>query len=181
MNKRIFTTLIFLVCLLFGQNSYSQDQMPTEHEVKAAFLYNFTNFIAWPDSSFANKDEPFVIGICGDNPFDGALSEIVKGEKVNGTHPIVVRQANSTGALRKCQMIFYSSSDKNERERLLGVAKGRSILTVGEADDFAEAGGMIGFVNDNGRVKFELNIVAAENADLRVDSRLQRVAKKIVR
>jgi len=180
-NKLLFTILVLIFCLFTWQNSYAQDQMPTEYDVKAVFLYNFINFVDWPDSSFANNNDPFIIGICGDDSFDGSLSDIVKGEKVNGTRSIIVKQAKTTSELQDCHMIFCTSSEEKEIDRLLGLTDNKSILTIGESDNFTGEGGMIGFINNDGRVRFELNIKAINKADLRVDSRLQRVAKKVIK
>jgi hypothetical protein len=53
------------------------------------------------------------------------------------------------------------------------------VLTVGEADRFAQRGGMIGFVLENNRVRLDINRAAAESAGLRVSSKLLAVARMV--
>lgn len=110
---------------------------PPEYQVKAAYVYNFAKFIEWP------KGESFgslTVCICGKDPFGGFLDEAVRGKFVHGL-PIVVRrlspgEENGDG----CQVLFFGSTKGEQIESLLRRLDGRSIVTVGESDSFAERG-----------------------------------------
>ena len=153
-------------------------QQPTEYEVEAAFLLNFTRFIEWPTSSFADARSPFAICIYGKDPFGAVLDEIVQGESVNGRRLTVKRLSEPSG-FQSCQILFFSTFD---RELLKNVsASGHGVLTVGEGDNFVRAGGVIGFVLESRRVRFDINQTAAEEASLKLSSKLLSVARSLHR
>ena len=152
-----------------------------EYSVKAAFLYNFTKFIDWPEGSFARGDDPFTIAIFGDDPFEGELNKAVKGRRIAG-RPIVVRPCRAVAEAITAQMIFVASDDASTRELLARVGN-RPIVTVGESERFVREGGTIGFVFDEGdeRVRFAINMTVADRARLRVNAQLQKLAKTVRR
>ncbi len=181
MNKLLFTILFLFSCLFSGQLAYGQNEMPTEYQVKAVFLYNFINFVTWPDDTFTDKDDPFEICILGEDPFNGELSKIVEGEKSKGNRPIVISNINSVDEALGCQILFTSIANKRQLKNITSKLDSKNVLLVGESIDFAENGGTIGFITMENRVQFEINITMAEKSNLRIDSRLQRIAKKIIR
>lgn len=149
---------------------------PTEYQLKAVFLFNFAQFVAWPDSAFATPDAPLVIGILGPDPFGAYLDETVRGEMVNG-HPLVIRRFRGPADVTICHVLFVGSADRQRLEAILTELGTRPILTVGEWDGFARGGGMIGFVTDRNRIRLRINRQAAEAASLTLSSRLLRPAE----
>jgi len=151
-------------------------QAPSEYQVKAAFLLNFTKFVEWPPSAFASSDAPIAICILGKDPFGRGLDDIVQGESVNG-RMVVVRRLNQVPAPQACQVVFLAGSEKDAAGTLSDL--GRDVLTVGEGDRFLRDGGMIALVIDSRRVRFDINQTAAENASLKLSSRLLSVARSV--
>jgi len=145
-----------------------------EFEVKAAFLLNFTKFVEWPPSAFAAADSPMAICIVGKDPFGRVLDDVVQGEAVNG-RKIVVQRLSAMPPPQTCQLVYFAGLEKEPRGKLSSVGPG--VLTVGEGDDFTRAGGMIGFVIENRRVRFDINRAAAEGASLKLSSKLLSVAR----
>jgi hypothetical protein len=80
----------FKACMMLCPAERAQSDRPTECAVKAAFLFNFTKFLEWPESSFDGADSSIVIGIIGDDPFGDNLTGIVAGHKAQ-RRGIVVR------------------------------------------------------------------------------------------
>lgn len=157
------------------QKSRAQSRVTKEYEVKAAFLFHFTQFVDWPPDDFTNKSEPFRIGILGDNPFGHALDEIVKGEAVNGRE-LSVQYSKHVEDLKRCQIIFISKSEESHLSRILaGVDDG--VLTVGDFNGFARNGGIINFYLEDGKVRFEINPGAAEREQVKISSQLLRLGK----
>ena len=151
-------------------------QTPLEYEVKAAFLLNFTKFIEWPQGVFAASDSPFTICILGKDPFGQALDQIVAGESVNG-RKLEVRRIGQAPEPQACQVVFVASGEKEVRRTLSGLRNG--VLTVGEGENFMREGGMIAFVIENRRVRFDIDQSAAERAGLRLSSKLLSVARSV--
>ncbi len=176
LKKAFAGMLLFLLSglYLFGQ------QLPTskEYQVKAVFLFNFTQFVEWPPTAFTSPSDPFVIGILGDNPFGAYLEETIAGEKVMG-HPLVVHHYNSTREITSCHILFISSCDTKKMKGMLSGIVNRSILTVSDMDNFAGFGGMIGFINFDNKIKLQIKPTAAKGAGLNISSKLLRLAEII--
>ncbi|OGG52063.1 MAG: hypothetical protein A3F84_18365 [Candidatus Handelsmanbacteria bacterium RIFCSPLOWO2_12_FULL_64_10] len=171
--------LLVAACLAAGHapDARAQEAAPSEYQVKAAFLYNFAKFVEWPTEAFQDATSPFVIGVLGNDPFEGALDQTVRGKKVNG-RAMAVRRLKEE-ALGGCHILFISASEKRPLWQILGCLKGSSVLTVGEMESFTQAGGIVNFVMKEGRVRFEINADGAERARLRVSSKLLALAKVV--
>lgn len=146
-----------------------------EYEVKAVFLFNFAQFVDWPLATFPDAQSPIVIGVLGRDPFAGALDEAVKGEKVNG-RPFVIQHYSRLDEIKNCQILFVCRSETGRLPTILAALKGRSILTVSDADNFTEQGGMIRFVTEQNKVRFRINLEPAKAANLTLSSKLLRPA-----
>lgn len=148
---------------------------PTEYDVKAAFLFNFSQFVDWPEPAFADARAPLVIGVLGSDPFGGGLDEIVRGESVNG-RPLVVRRYQRVADVDTCHILFIDRSEQERLGDILASLRGRSILTVGDFDGFARAGGVVRFVTAGNKIRLHVNLDAARAANLTISSKLLRPA-----
>lgn len=144
------------------------------YEIKAAFLFHFAQFVRWPPSAFAAPDAPLRIGILGDDPFDSAIDEIVRGETIRG-HPLAVRRSRSASDLRDCQIVFVSRSERDRLAGVFGALGSRPILTVGDTPGFADRGGIVNFYESDGRIRFEVNPDRAVRVGLKISSEMLSV------
>lgn len=153
-------------------------QRPTlEPDVKAAFLYNFTRFVEWP--SAANPSQPFRLCVVAtDDVLRHAIERTVAGEQVGGRRLVVVEPA--LRELSACQIVFVGRNAGAGLQRILAAVRDQPVLTVSDAAGFVEQGGVIGFVLENNRVRFDVNVASAERARLKISANLLRVAKSIV-
>lgn len=147
-----------------------------EYAVKAVYLYNFARFIEWPPQSFQSPEAPFAICIVGLDPFEGSLDEIVKGERIQG-RTLIVRRLKGWDGAEQCQILFVSTSAKEDFEQLLAGHNFRRTLTVGDVTDFLRAGGHISFFLDGNRVRFAIDVDNVARTDLQISSKLMRVAR----
>jgi hypothetical protein len=154
-----------------------EDAPPTEYELKAAFLYNFAKFVEWPAQAFANPQAPFVVGILGQNPFERELERTVQNKTING-RPFEIKEFRVVSEVKSCHILFISSSERKRLPEVLRTVRGMSILTVSELDRFLQAGGMIQFIMEGKKVRFEINDEAARKAELRISSKLLSVARR---
>ncbi len=154
----------------------ANDDTTLEYGVKAAFLLNFTKFVEWPPNP-ASADPSFNICILGEDPFHGVLDRIAEGEAVNGRRLVVqkIRRVEP----RLCRMIFIGRGEPEVPRLLESVGPG--VLTVGEGERFLHEGGMIAFVIEGRRVRFDVNQRAASRAGLQISSRLLSVARSVER
>jgi YfiR/HmsC-like len=170
------TALLGLAAWLAGACSgYGGEPSFTEYQVKALFLFNFTKYVDWPVEAFAETNTPITIGVYGENKFGDDLPKAVSGKSVGG-RAITVRRIENTDDLGKCHILFIGGSDQKHLGEILDKIKALPVLTVGETDQFAEQGGVIHFTKKDGKVRLEINLQAAQRANLQISSKLLSVA-----
>ena len=147
-----------------------------EYQVKAAFLYNFAKFIEWPADAFGSNSDPLIIGVIGDDPFGGALNQTISGKSISG-RPLVVRHLRWGQDLRACHILYISSSEGRRIPQIIQSVKGGSVLTIGDTDHFNQQGGIINFILEANKVRFEINVRGAEHARLRISSKLLALSR----
>lgn len=153
----------------------AQSVRAEEYEVKAAFLFNFAQFVEWPRAAFRESDSPLVIGVLGNDPFGQFLDETVRGERI-GSRGIEIRRFRNPAEIQDCHVLFISRSEASRVKDVLGSVKGRALLTVSDVDNFPRLGGMIGMGTDRNRVRLFVNVQAATAANLTISSKLLRAA-----
>ena len=167
-----------LACAACAAMTAAQSGRPTEYQVKAAFLFNFTKFVEWPGTAFADPRAPIVLGVLGDDPFGGSLSLIVDGQFVRG-RGITIRKYRFGDDLRGCHVLFVSASERVRAAQILEGLQGASVLTVSDFVGFVQGGGVVQFFMEEDRMRFVLNVEAAARANLRVSAKLLAVAHVI--
>ena len=146
-----------------------------EYQVKAVYLLNFTRYVDWPPHARPASNNPIYICILGRDPFGNDLDAAVQGKRTQG-HPIAVRRVTSVQDAAGCHIVFQTQSEwRSQRETVLSLTE-RGILTVGDSEQFAREGGVIGFVISNETVRFVVNLRARERAGLTISSRMLSLA-----
>ena len=154
----------------------SQPLAVPEYRLKAAFLFNFMQFVQWPATAFAGGASPLVIGVLGEDPFGEQLDQLVRGEQIRG-RPIVVQRHARLEDVRQCQLLFINERDQRKLKAILAALAQQPILTVSDAPDFTRSGGMINFVTQDNHVRLLINVDAATAAQLTLSSKLLRPAQ----
>lgn len=172
---------IVLICMLLHSPLEASAQTlepsdPSEYLIKAGFIYNFAKLVGWPETAFAQANSPIVIGIVGNDPFGAILDRVVDGKTIDG-RGFVVKRLKWGKDLKDCNILFVSSSEQAHFDELVQLVKGLPILTIGETPNFPRRGGIINFTLEDSRVRFEVNIDAAKQADLNISSRLLSLAR----
>lgn len=162
-----FTVLTFLQSLLITQPS-------KEYQVKAVFLFNFTQFVEWPTDSFQDPTSPLVICIIGEDPFGSYLEKIIDGEKV-AQHPLTIKHVSSIEEIKDSHILFINTTG-NQMKEILSSVKGQHILTVSDANNFAKNGGVIRMYTEERKIKIRINLTAAKANQLTISSKLLRIA-----
>jgi hypothetical protein len=162
------TAVVLILCSVV---SAAQPDATLEYRVKAAFLYNFTRFVRWPESASGRGKAPIVLAVLGSDPFGSTLEETIAGKTVNG-RPLVVTRLASLDGIPRGGVLFVSSSERARVPQIVAMAAGAGILTVSDMEGFARAGGMIGFVTMEGKIHMEINPAAASQAGIEISSKL---------
>ena len=162
-----------------GAAAVATDVSPTrEFQIKAAFLYNFAQFVDWPPNTFKTPESPLVIGILGQDPFGTFLDDLVKGERANG-RTLVIERYKTLNELGECHVLFVSGSEGRRIEEVAERLKGRSILTVCDWEAYARQGAIVWFAMERHRVRLRINLDAAKAAGLTISSKLLRSAETV--
>lgn len=148
----------------------------TEYDLKAAFLFNFAQFVEWPADAFGSTNSPIVIAVLGPDPFQGALDKVCAGEEVRGRPLRVIRYAKAAD-VRPAHMLFIPRAMAPQLPDALSRVASSSTLTVSDADKFAERGGMIQLFTDQNQVRLRIDAEAARKAGLSISSKLLRLAQ----
>jgi len=171
---------VFISCLMFGTLSQSVAQnTPTEesleYSVKAAYLFKFGSFIEWPSNTFLEPTSPLMVGIVGDDPFGIKLEQTIQGRTING-RPLVIRRFNHGQQLQEVHILFISRSEQQNLNVLIRDLSG--VLTIGEFEP-SLPGVMINFTLNNNKVRFDVDLDAANRAELKISSKLLSVARNV--
>ena len=159
---------------------HAQQAKPSEYQVKAAYLYNFGRFVKWPAGLAAGKGDSFPVCVLGRDPFGPILDSTLAGEALDGK-PVVIRRIVRPQDAADCRILFVSSTEENHLKEILAAIDQVGVLTVSDIPGFSRRGGMIQFVVEGDRIRFEINLATAESAKLVLSSELLKVAAAVRR
>jgi hypothetical protein len=168
-----FAALAALYPFILTSTTHAQSS-PTEYQVKAAYLYNFAKFVEWP-ARVASSESSFNICVLGRDPFDSTFGTAIAGESIKGKNVVVKRIPRAQDGAG-CHILFISSSEDARLKEILAMLDKTSVLTVSDMPQFTQRGGMIQFVTEANRVRFEVNLTSAERTGLTLSSQLLKVA-----
>lgn len=206
MRRTLFILFIFIAFFNIATDALcATDKLETllkEYQVKVAFLYNFFNFIEWPQEKFSDSDESVVIGIIGQadpkvfqTAFEPLTKKKVQGKQIvlqifNDLSPLSglddenqVKRNELIESMKQCHILMFCKYDENHIDTspaILSALKGTPVLTVGECSDFVDEGGNINFVNEDRKIRFEINLAVAKENHLTIRSKLLKLAKRVV-
>jgi hypothetical protein len=157
----------------------AQSNPSTEYQVKAAFMFHFAQFVEWPEEAFKDASNPLTYCIIGEDPFHGSLDAALAG-KTLGTRAFRVLHFKQPQEVQGCHVLFLAAEQKKTSAAILAGVQRSAILTVGESEHFTQEGGIIGFVLEENKIRFEINLDAAQKARLKISSRLLGLAKNVI-
>jgi len=169
-----FLTAAFPPALVLA-DAVPRAQLTQEYLLKAAFLFNFAQFVDWPTDAFVDGATPITIAVLGDDPFGATLDETVANELAHNRR-LVVRRYRNVDEIEACHILFIGASQMNRLERIPEKLATRSVLTVGEGPDFTAHSGIIAFELKQRRLRLRINLTAANAARLTISSKLLRQA-----
>jgi len=169
--------LTLLVLFLSGL-FLARAQASKEYQIKAAFLFNFAQFVEWPSAAFADASTPITIGVLGDDPFGPVLDQTIQGETIN-RRKLIIQRSQQVADLKGCHLVFISKSERSHLADIFDTLGSSSVLTVSETENFARRGGIINFYLDGNKVRFEINADAAQRKGIKISSQLLKLGKVV--
>jgi hypothetical protein len=177
----ILIVLILLAAVLVPPAMAGSAAQDREQKIKAAFLYNFINFVDWPEDKMTDNDEPIIIGVIGNKDFVNAFDPI-KDKQIRGKK-IVIKYFKDLKDLKKCHVVLLcicGSTSPDNSKKIMDAVKNFPVLTVGEQADFLENGGNINFLTVDHKIRFEINLDSAKRNNLKIRSKLLKLAKRVI-
>jgi flavin-binding protein dodecin len=171
---RVMPALVTTLLACMPAFSGIAGQPSTEYRIKAAFLYNFTSFVTWPDDK--SGEAGFVLCVLGNDPFGNLLDKLA-GKSVNGRQ-LVIRRLDSLALVDQCKLVFISEAASDRIGDALMLLHELPVLTVSDTRGFTELGGIIEFRIIANKVRFDINLKAAESAGLNISSKLLSLATR---
>lgn len=162
---------LFVLIISAGSSIAAED----EYKVKAAMLYNFAKFVEWPGDSFGS-DNRINFCVVGKSELNAPLM-LMQGKTLKGKS-VYVRQINRPNDVGGCQILFIPESENARMSAYLQQSSHHKILTVSDLEQFAESGGMIGFTEEESKIRFEINLETAHKRGIQISSQLLNLARR---
>lgn len=171
--------LIVLVMLVLQAPQSACAQTATdEYKVKAAFLFHFAQFVDWPTDAFNSGDQSFNVCMFEDEGHLLELQSTLEGKRI-GDRVVHVRLLHQTQPVQGCSILFLGRDEGRRQSATLRNLRGQPVLTVGEADNFLSEGGIIRLHLVQDKVRFDINVGAADSSHLKISSRLLLLASSV--
>ena len=158
----------------------AQSLKPTDYDVKAAYLYNFGRFVEWPANVASAQNDSFTVCVLGQDPFGQVLDGALAGETIAGKR-VAAKRISNLQESANCQILFLTSGEEARLNTIIKALNKQAVLTVSDMPQFSQRGGMIQFVLEGKRVRFEVNLAAVQHAGLTLSSELLKVATTVRR
>jgi YfiR/HmsC-like len=177
---RIYTLLCIVLLASGVPQSACAQSTADEYQVKAAFLYHFAQLIDWPAGVLNAEDPSLKLCVFDDEPRRQELQHTIEGKTI-GALVLHVRLVSQSQEVQGCNILFLSRDEARRQTVILRSLRGMPVLTVGETSNFLSDGGMIRFHVDEDKIRFDINLEAAESSHLKISSRLLLLATAVTR
>lgn len=171
-----FAMTLFFLSLCASANAQTQ---PNVYDLKAAFIFHFAQLVDWPKETSPAADSSVLFCVDGESAYLTALATVMHGKQIGG-QAIEIRDITQAQDLHPCRVLFIGGNEQRHTSGVLARAKDLPILTVGETEDFVRRGGIIGLCIEENKVRFDINLVAAHQVNLRISSRLLLLARNVI-
>jgi len=153
----------------------------SEYKIKAVYLYKFIQFVRWPKELLAQ--DTITIGILGEDPFGESFAE-VEGKKIIPLNKKLVVQ--KYGVYHKdcaldCNILYIHASEKEKLKDIFNRLSGKKVLVFADMDGFLEAGGMVRFVKESEKIRWEMNKAAIDTAGIKLNAQIFQLAVRVLR
>jgi len=183
-RRHISVSIFALLCiavLVAGASQTARAQSAAdEYQVKAAFLFHFAQFVDWPGDVLNARDPSLKLCILDDEPRRQELQSTIEGKTI-GSRLFHVRLIGQPQDIQGCNILFLSRDETRRQTAILKSLHGIPVLTVGETSNFLSDGGMIRFHIEEDKIRFDINLEAAESSHLKISSRLLLLATSVTR
>ena len=150
------------------------------HQITALFLYNFANFVEWPERAFVSKKSPLRMCLFGDVPFS-SMMDAFDGALI-GERELGILMTNEMSEIESgCHILFVGNDQRAHLPNFFKQIQYSYVLSVSDKENFLHEGGIINIVNTSKQLQFDINLTMASANKLTISSDLLSLARKIKR
>ena len=169
-----FTLLILgFTCLLFSYIAISEVALSKKDKLKAAYLFNFTQYIEWPNiSSSLEPGKPIPsVRICADGSpeFLLFLNKMAANKKMGALQKTVT--ALSLHSADGCELLYVKNSSTEHFKKM------ENTIIVTDSDKITFPDTAIVFYEKNQNLRFEIDLQQISATQVTVSSELLKLAK----
>jgi hypothetical protein len=179
-SARIFGLLVIALLASGVPHSVQAQSTPDEYQVKTAFLFHFAQFVDWPAGAQNTQDPSLKLCIFSDEPHREEIQSTIEGKTIEA-RVFHVRLISQPQEIPGCNVLFLSREEARRQTAILRSLRGTPVLTVGETTNFLSEGGIIRFHLEEGKIRFDINLEAAEWSHLKISSQLLLLATSVMR
>jgi len=151
----------------------------TEYEVKANYLIRFLDYVAWPESTFADTSSPIIIGVVGRSQFGKSLDAAAQNRVVQ-KRPVVIRYGRTIREIGPCHLLFATAAETDRYADIAQACATQPVLLVADRSGGLKAGYALEFRMVENTVRFAVNLPAARHRKIELSARLLSSAVEVV-
>ena len=174
MKLKISSILGLALLVLLAVSSLNANEQDLDY--KAKFIAELVKFVEWPNGSKTGSDGNTLIAVIGSTTLTEKINS--RAKEANLTN-IVAKEMTIEDDFASAQIVFIVTQIKSELPAILKKVSGKPILTISDANYFANFGVMVNFFKEDGssKVKFEVNKMVVDDSGLKISSKLLKMAK----
>lgn len=177
-NLMAMVALTATLLLIGSERAWAQDAS-RESELKAAYMYNFSRYIEWPENAFSGEASPFVIGVVGASSVEPHLATVAATKTIRNRAIRSVRLQQAEEALGCHMVLIAAQADPKLRDEVLQAMAGKPILLVSEGTFSAVGHGGNHFVIQQNRLRVQTNSEEVRKRGLKISSKLLQVIEDV--
>ena len=170
MRKYLYLTFL-LISLCVPQSGHSEGGDSHRISLTTEFIYNITKFVHWPNAAEGEQSDSITLCFANVERWQHQIKAQLQGKK-SRRRQVITRFPDSPDQYQQCQLLFIGQSEHSRYFSAISNIPAQGVLTIGENDDFMQHGGMFRFFTQRNQLRFEVNPVAAEQAGLKISSKL---------
>lgn len=169
------SAIIFALLMIVGTvNANDKEERPM-HELHSMLVFNFLKYIEWPENAKGGK---FTIAVIGDQDVYESLKALYSSRKISGMS-VEIMNYGSEAEVNHAHLVFLSAAKSNEFDALKSKFDGKSTLLITDKNGLGKKGSCINFKLVGGKLKFEINEEAINNANLKVSNQLMAMGMSV--
>jgi len=166
----LFTVIKYLLIFAVIQTTSLNAAEISFRSMQVAYIQKFTAYIEWGQRA----DDAFEIAVIDDNDTFKEMETAFKGKLVENRKVIVLDEAKLT---KTCEIIYIPKITKSIMDRLKETCSEKALIISQDPRGLQEKIIINFFLEDDGRVRFDINNTQANLNQIKINSRLLNLAR----